>query len=193
MIKTFIFGLILGIAGAAALLYTVPAVDLHRESSLISVQPNGGNRESFHINLPQDRIMAGSQKGTTVSTFPDGLSWPNDRALDGSETEIFKLRNDDDAVVGIAARVSSSRDRSGPFVQWMMHLPARGSMFVRMQGSTPQDGRRTGLLVGGTREFESLSGQIKEHFDDQVIDDEFGIRGRLEIVTALVAPLGEAE
>ena len=42
MFKTFILGVILGVSGAIALLYFVPVVDVARENSIITVQPNGG-------------------------------------------------------------------------------------------------------------------------------------------------------
>lgn len=191
MTKTFILGFILGIAGAASLVYFVQTVDLHREASLISVRPNGGNSETFHINLPADRIFAGKRTDDKSSAFPAGLKWPNDDALNGAASEVFKLRNSNDIVVGIAARVSNSREPSGAFIQWMLHLPARGSMFVRMPLKAAEGGLRDGLLMAGTREFEVLNGGVSEYFNKDVADSEFEVTGRLELVTSLVGPLGD--
>jgi hypothetical protein len=193
LIKTFILGLILGIAGAAALAYSVPTVDLHREGSLISVRSNGGNSETFHINLPADRVFAGQRSDDKSSAFPPGLQWPKDELLNGAASEVFKLRNSNDVVVGIAARVSNSQESSGAFIQWMLHLPARGTMIVRMQLKPAEDGLRNGLLMAGTREFEVLNGGVSEYFNKDVADSEFEVTGRLELVTSLVGPLGDAE
>ena len=193
MIKTFFFGLILGVAGAAALIYYVPVVNLHRERSLITVQPNGGNTEKFHINLPHDRILAGARSGGQASTFPAGVEWPQFEGLDGSQTELFKIRNRDDTVVGVAARISSVNDPSGSFVQWVLHLPARGTIFAGMNMNTSADGVRDGLLLAGTREFETLNGSVREFFNNKIRDDDMEISGRLELVTALVGPLGDIE
>ena len=193
MIKIFFIGLILGVAGAASTLYFSQAVNLHREASLISVRPNGGNAEAFHINLPQDRIFAARRNEDKSSTFPPGLQWPEDKALDGAASEIFKLRNSDDVVVGIAARMSNARETSGAFIQWMLHLPARGSMFLRMQLKPSEGGLRNGLLMAGTREFEVLNGSVSEYLNTDVADAEYEITGRLELITALVGPLGEEE
>ena len=193
MIKTFFLGLILGIAGAAAAVYFFQIVDLHREASLISVRPNGGNAETFYINLPQDRIFAARRTDGKSSTFPPDLQWPEDKALDGAVSEIFKLRNSDDIVVGIAARMSNAHEASGAFIQWMLHLPARGSMFLRMQLKPSEDGLRNGLLIAGTREFEVLNGSVTEYFNTDVADAEYEITGRLELITALVGSLGEEE
>ena len=193
MIKTFLLGLILGIAGAASLVYFVQIVDLHRELSLISVRPNGGNSETFYINLPHDRIFAGKRTDDKSSVFPPGLRWPAEKELNGAASEVFKLRNSDDVVVGIAARISNPRESSGAFIQWMLHLPARGSMFLRMQLTPSEDGVRDGLLMAGTREFEVLNGSVSEYLNIDVTNSEYEVSGRLELVTALVGSLGDEE
>jgi hypothetical protein len=73
----------------------------------------------------------------------------------------------------------------------MLHLPARGSMFLRMQLKPSADGLRNGLLMAGTREFEVLNGGVSEYFNTDVADSEYEVTGRLELVTSLVGPLGE--
>ena len=74
MLKTFLIGILLGIAAAAGALYSLPVVDQHREVSLVTVAPNGGNQESFHVNIPMDRIMVGT--AGEKSGLPAGLAWP---------------------------------------------------------------------------------------------------------------------
>ena len=61
MLKALIIGIVLGIAAAAGVLHTYPVVDQKRVTSLVSVAANGGNRESFHVNVPMDRIMVGAE------------------------------------------------------------------------------------------------------------------------------------
>ena len=151
MIKIFNLGIVLGIAAAAALVYFFPVVDQHRENSLISVHTNGGNSESFHIRLPDDRIVAGAA-GTRSST-PPGLEWPEYDFLKNIQTELFKVRNENGVVVGAASRMSGNSEQHGSFVEWMVHLPARGTMFVAMAPSLSPDGYREGSLRAGTREF----------------------------------------
>jgi hypothetical protein len=72
----------------------------------------------------------------------------------------------------------------GPFVQWVVHLPARGTMFVAMQPN-PAPGRpRSGTLSAGTREFASLHGTVSEAF---VRDgDGTETEGHIELRAALV-------
>jgi hypothetical protein len=193
LFKTYLLGFIIGIAGAGALVYSVPVIDIHREASLVSVRPNGGHTETFHINLPQDRIMAVAQDGEKKSAYPIALQWPDEEVLDGAEVEVFKVRNTDGIVVGTASRMSNKKDDSGSFIQWMMHLPARGTLFARMNLGTSESGVRDGLLIVGTREFETLNGSVREFYNAEAVDEDLDITGRLELVTALVGVLGDAE
>jgi hypothetical protein len=71
MFKTLIFGFIAGLVGTIAVVYYVPVVDQYREPSVVSVKPNGGNTESFHVNIPMDRIMVGSSN--QAAPLPPGL------------------------------------------------------------------------------------------------------------------------
>ena len=181
MFKVFSLGIILGLCGSAAMLYAVPAVNLDREISRISVQPNGGNLERFHVNVPGDRIMAG-MAGTTRG-FPAGLTWPAHPDGEPSQTEIFKVRNQEDRVIGVASRLAAGADAS--FVEWTLHLPARGSVFLELDGSLDESGTRRGQLLGGTKEFRNREGVVTERFVS--VDGGAENEGRLELVTSLVS------
>lgn len=189
LLKTFIFGIILGALGAGALIYFVPAVDLHRERSLISVQPNGGNSESFRINLPRDRILVGLPG--VDDSIPAGLDWPGEEFLGDMQAEIFKLRDDNNVVVGVASRLASSSEDTGPFIEWVVHLPARGTMYLQMDLTPTADGVRNGALRSGTQDFLILNGNVREHFVSVVEDDD--VQGRIVLETVFVAPLGDEE
>lgn len=184
LLKTFYLGIVLGIAVAAALVYVYPVVDQHREPSLISVLPNGGNSESFYIRLPGDRIMAGVA-GSTEST-PPALEWPEHDFLANMQTELFKVRNEKGVVIGAASRMSGTSEQHGSFVEWVVHLPARGSMFVTMAANPSPDGYREGRLRAGTREFLTLNGAMVERFVNEVDDSDSDDMGQIELVTAFV-------
>jgi hypothetical protein len=184
VIKTLIFGIILGVAGVFAALYFVPLVDQEREISIISVTQNGGNSESFHINIPSDQILLGTS--ATEDLVPVGMVWPNERLFDGTVAELYKLRNSRDAVVGVASRVAVSNDNVGDVIEWVLHLPARGSIYVTM---APQlvDGRRVGEMRAGTREFNDLIGEVSERWvQGGESADEFS-DGRIELVSTYVS------
>ena len=190
MIKTLILGVILGILGSGALAWYVPAVDLHRERSLISVLPNGGNAEIFHINLPRDRILVGLPDG--AAALPADLEWPGEKHLQGLQAELFKIRDRNNTVIGVASRLASATESSGEFIEWVLHLPARGSIYVHMDMTPAADGYREGTMRAGTRDFETLSGTMRVKLVEDV-EKEFDIESRIEIQTVLVAPLGDEE
>ncbi len=185
MIKTFIAGVILGIAGAGALLYKVPLVDQAREQSLIVVHPNHGNTETFYVNVPTDRILIGAPD--QAEPLPQGLLWPRDETFASTRAEMFKLRNSKDVVVGVASRLMVNDQESGDIVEWVMHLPARGSAYVLMDAQPAVEGYRVGDLATGTREFRPLTGIVTERWVADTTGYEDAPVGRIELITAFVA------
>lgn len=154
MLKLFGFGVFLGVAAAGVAAWYLPAADLTRETSIVSVLPNGGNAEVFRVHVPDDRIIAGANAAS-----PPGLEWPDELAAAGTELEVFKLRNRDDVVIGVASRVAA-----GGTVEWLLHLPARGTLYFPLTAGTGPDGARSGTLRAGTREFEQRSGHLRERY-----------------------------
>ena len=193
MLKTFILGIVLGLAAAAGALYAIPVVDQTREASIVSVTPNGGNTEIFHVNIPMDRIVLGDPR--QASAIPAGLEWPADEILADVRAELFKIRNARDSVVGVAVRAAATADDGG-VIDWVLHLPARGSFFVNMD-VTPRDGGfRIGEIVSGSREFAPLSGFMTERWVTNRSDDEDAPSGRIELAASYVgqlAPLAAGE
>ena len=191
MFKTFIAGILLGIAGAGAALYYFPAVDQSREQSLIVVHPNHGNTESFHVNVPMDRIMIGAPAQS--DPVPAGLNWPVEDQFAATRAELFKIRNGKDAVVGVASRIAANDATSGNILEWVFHFPARGSAFVVMRTDPAEGGYRIGELATGTREFAPLTGRVTERWVADTSGDEDAPAGRIEIITAFVAREAEKE
>lgn len=186
MVKSFNFGILFGIIAAVAVLWFLPAVDQHREPSVVSVEANGGNRETFHVNLPQDRIMAGG--GGPGEPVPENLEWPGTALLAGAQAELFKLRDASDVVVGVASRIAGPGESGRPVLEWTLHLPARGTLYASMESQGNPDGYRDGALRAGTREFAELRGKVRERFF--AIDGEADGDGRIELTTVLVG-IGE--
>lgn len=189
MFKSFSFGLVLGLIAAAGLLYVVPVVDQVRERSIVSVQANGGNSETLHVNLPIDRVLAG--RTDLENSVPPGLDWPGNELLSGTQTELFKVRNAAEKVVGVASRIVGGGDQ--PFVEWAVHMPARGTMYLVLADAANESGVRAGSLRSGTREFAFLSGVVTERYiaADETTND--GISGRLELMTSLVGQPDKVE
>lgn len=183
MLKTFLFGILLGIAAAAGALYALPAVDQHREVSLISVAPNGGNLESFHINIPMDRIMVGT--AGQKSGLPAGLDWPQDAVFAGVSAELFKIRNARDVVIGVAARTVAKEEESD-VIDWVLHLPARGTLFVSMEPAAREGGHRIGQIRAGSNEFAPLQGFVAERWVADTSGEEDAPVGRIELLATYV-------
>jgi len=185
MFKTLIAGFLLGIVAAGGGLYFIPAVDQFREQSMIVVHPNQGNTESFHVNVPMDRIMIGAPSRS--SPVPAGLKWPDDEQFADTRAELFKIRNGKDAVVGVASRIAASNEDSGDVIEWVFHFPARGSAYVSMHPEPAEGGYRIGELIWGTREFAAMDGVVSERWVADVSGSEDAPAGRVEVIAAFVA------
>ena len=190
MLKTLIFGFLLGIVGTVAAAYYLPVVDQHRESSVISVAPNGGNTESFRINIPTDRIMVGAPR--QAEPVPPGLRWPADELFDGVRVELFKVRNTHDTVIGVASRMVADSDGIEDSVEWVLHLPARGTFYVAMPPEAGAGGSRVGALRAGTREFRPMQGKVAERWVPNTDDDDVDAPdGYIELVTSFVGTFSD--
>ena len=121
----------------------MPAVDQVREASIVSVAPNGGTIETFRINVPTDRVAIGAAGQS--APVPPGLDWPEDLLLTYSRTELFKIRDARDAVIGVAVR-NAAEGAAAATIDWVLHLPARGSFFVNMESAPRDDGYRLGEI-----------------------------------------------
>jgi hypothetical protein len=191
LFRTFIFGLLLGLFGAGAYLHLVPIVDQHRVPSHVTVQTNGGNQEVFSIRLPADRIMSG-QPGA-AAPVPAGLEWPATPAYAGFGAELFKIRDRDDTVIGVASRMRRAAGAGNDFVEWVIHLPARGTMFLVLEPK-PRDGQaRSGTLGVGTGEFEFRRGSVSESFVRDSEDEDPDSDGRIDLRVALVGLQDQAK
>jgi hypothetical protein len=108
---------------------------------------------------------------------------------------LFKIRNRNDVVVGVASRISGTGTASGSVLEWAVHLPARGTLYANLQPQPDDANRRSGRLRAGTREFAGMSGSVNERFirPDSEQDAETDFEGRIELVAALVGSLEKSE
>lgn len=190
LLKTFFLGIVLGLAAAAGALYAIPVVDQVREASIVKVTPNGGNSETFHINVPMDRIVLGD--AGQAGAVPPGLKWPTDEVLANVRAELFKIRNARDAVVGVAVRAAATSQENS-VIDWVLHLPARGSLFVNMDVAPLEGGFRIGEIASGSREFAPLSGFMTERWIENDSNEEGAPAGRIELSATYVGQLDPLE
>jgi len=60
------------------------------------------------------------------------------------QAEIFKVRDRNNVVIGVASRLASASEQTGPFIEWVLHLPARGTVYLQMDLAPSADGHRNG-------------------------------------------------
>lgn len=189
LLKVFSFGIFLGLVLCGAVAYFTPVTDVHRETSLVAVQPNGGVVEVFRIRIPEDRIMAGIADDAV--RFPGNLKWPQELADAGVEAELFKIRNRDDAVIGVASRLVGAAvfdfGAGIESVEWVLNLPARGSLYFVMDPGLDAEGNRRGDLRAATREFAGQTGGVIERL---VADDPSG-GSYIELISASIGAAPE--
>ena len=125
-------------------------------------------------------------RNTDGDSYPAGVEWPEQTMFAGAQTELFKLRNGDDKVIGVASRIAVSTGQ--PVVEWAVHMPARGTMYVVLNSRAEPSGERVGALRTGTREFAELNGAVFERYRTEAGGPEGVTGGRLELVAALVGP-----
>jgi len=181
LFKTFIIGLVLGVLAAAGALYAFPVVDQQREHSLVSVATNGSNIESYHIEVPADRILV-RQPGQE-SLFPDLLDWPAADVLQPIGVELYKIRNERGVVIGVA---SHSSEAGATSTDWLLHIPARGSQLISVQTQATQNGANRGDLRAGSREFAQRRGSVAVRWVPDDSADQGVVAGRIEMLTNYV-------
>jgi hypothetical protein len=83
--------------------------------------------------------------------------------------------------------MAASSDKVGDSIEWVLHLPARGSAFVTMRPEVIGGVHRVGRLRAGTREFSRLGGRLTERWVSNTSDDEDAPEGRFELRTEFTA------
>lgn len=205
----FVSGVCAGLAGTLYVATAWSWVDQPRVRAHITVLPNGGAQETFIVRLPRDRIVD--------SGAPTGLPapWPaSAEALSalpaGGQVEQFKLRDVEGEVIGIAARHVYRLDGQAESA-WVLHIPARGALFLRHDERTgaldatlqqaglaagrawngtmtlPRTaGEDAGEVLGGTGEFARQQGSYTETWQLNGADAEGVLRGTVELTTRTV-------
>lgn len=139
VLRLFFATFLVGLALTAVVAGVWPLPEHPRIRSQIDVIQGGGRQEEFVIRWPQDRIAlpagqtVGEPTGTTGTTVF--------RARDGevASAELFRLRDVDGSVIGIAsrmtARVTGQRVPTASASNWMLLIPSRGSLLLTQENS----------------------------------------------------------
>jgi hypothetical protein len=193
LLATFAAGFVLALLAA----YFYPFSGEPRLRSLSVTLPNGGREEVFLMHLPEDRL--GIPRAAPVASFPRE-SFDND-GKQSLVAELFRLRNVDGDVVGVASRVSGAvpdlRNRRSQTVDWVLVLPGRGSLSMSWGGQpagNPRsqqreqmglNPRRAGIVYSGTQDFSGLEGAFIEETRAADLSDPGQRDGVLSLTTRL--------
>jgi hypothetical protein len=106
-----------------------------RYRSLITVPPDGGRQEEFVIRWPEDRIrLPGQDRAALPATAAVGAAVLEDSAGQRASAELFRLRDADDHVIGVATRLAGTggaiADPGRSASNWLLVIPSRGALFL---------------------------------------------------------------
>lgn len=134
MKRLFVISFVAGLlaVGLAAALWPLPTHIRYR--SLTTVSPDGGRQEDFVIRWPEDRIALGGDERTNLpGAAAVGAAVLEDSAGRRASAELFRLRDAEDNVIGIASRLAGAggaiSDRGRSASNWLLVIPSRGALF----------------------------------------------------------------
>lgn len=162
MRTSIIIGFFAGIVGALAMAWAAPFLPHERVRSETEVRTNGGRFEQFEVAGRADVLSWLPAGGAAAdSAVPAGARWYPDLAPFSGEAAVYRLRNASGAVIGIASRVKGVE--SPDDVQWVLHIPARGTLALKGAGIGNAE---IGSVIAGEREFAGLVGEWQATAND---------------------------
>jgi hypothetical protein len=154
MKRLFIIAFVVGLLAVvlAATLWPLPQHLRYR--SITSVPADGGRQEEFVIHWPEDRI---ARPGENASSLPAaaavGAAVLEDSAGRRVSAELFRLRDTEDNVIGVAGRLAGTggaiADPGRSATNWLLVIPGRGALFLA-QSDVQDTTVREGIAAEGT-------------------------------------------
>jgi len=135
MKRLFFIGFFAGLLAVALAAGLWPLPDHLRFRSISSVPPDGGRLEEFVIHWPEDRIARPVEKGASLpAAAAVGAAVLEDSAGRRVSAELFRLRDTDDNVIGVAGRLAGTggaiADTGRSASNWLLVIPSRGALFL---------------------------------------------------------------
>ena len=155
MMRVFLFSFVAGLALSVGLSSIFPLPDHERFPSSIEVLTNGGRQEQFLIRWPQDRLAVPGNPDLLTSVA-DSTAFLLASGDSITITELFRLRDVSENVIGVAARTTGNRGGAGSNSDWILLIPSRGSMLMTQRDSANLAPLRAGdgwMLPAETRAF----------------------------------------
>ena len=207
--RVFLLAFLAGVVAAMLLAQLFPYPGQVRERSLSGALPNGGRLETFHIDLPGDRLVPAQDAELGEAGQTD------------VRAEIFRLRNEENRVVGLAGKLSGRPVDGAPDGEttsdWTLVISGRGGLFMTQTNADPvligrterrgtppelelRDDRGVGAthlisdgeapdggrVLGGTGEFTGLAGRYDESWQIDSVSGDDQMQGRIVLRTRIV-------
>jgi hypothetical protein len=133
--RLFTYTLVAGLLVAFSATALWPLPKHLRYLSLTGVAPDGGRQEDFVIRWPEDRI---ARPGEVPSGLPvpavAGAAVLEDTAGRRASAELFRIRDTEDNVIGVAGRLAGTggaiADPGKSASNWLIVIPSRGALFL---------------------------------------------------------------
>jgi hypothetical protein len=135
MKRLFLFAFIAGLLVVAVTATVWPMPKHLRYQSLISVASDGGRQEDFVIRWPGDRIpRPGEVRSEPYAAAAVGAAALEDTAGSRVSAEMFRVRDTEDNVIGVASRLAGTgaaiADPGRSASSWLIVIPSRGAIFL---------------------------------------------------------------
>lgn len=155
MFKALISGFLLSFVVAVALSATVGPINHEYTSSVTRVTVEG-RLETFQIRLPDDRIVMTATAEASGTSFPEGLSLPYAKTEAAMALDVYRLRDANDKVIGLASRLAGEASED-----WMIFIAARGAMYLSARERLIDDSGHDvvrGEILDGSRLMKGQTG-----------------------------------
>lgn len=135
MKRLFIVNFVAGLLVVALATTLWPLPKNLRYRSLTTVPPDGGRQEDFVIRWPEDRIRRpGEERSALNPTAAVGVAVLEDSAGRRASAELFRLRDTEDNVIGVASHLAGTggaiADPGRSASNWLLVIPSRGALFL---------------------------------------------------------------
>ncbi|MBL8199429.1 MAG: hypothetical protein JNK40_00530 [Chromatiales bacterium] len=135
MKRLFIIAFVAGLLAVAVAATLWPFPEHVRYRSISSVPADGGRMEEFVIHWPEDRIARPRERGAALpAAAAVGAVVLEDSAGRRVSAELFRLRDTEDNVIGVAGRLAGTggaiADRGRSASNWLLVIPSRGALFL---------------------------------------------------------------
>ncbi|MGI9330079.1 MAG: hypothetical protein ACR2QB_05130 [Gammaproteobacteria bacterium] len=148
MKRTFLFSFLAGIVLTVALAALFPLPRHERFVSHIEALNNGGRGEEFQIRWPQDRLNLDSESTRLQLGDTAGLVVMAGDVAGPAAVELFRLRDVQGSVIGLASRLTAPmpgrRGGMQSVSNWTLAIPSRGSLLLSQENGADMGPVRRG-------------------------------------------------